>query len=170
MRMPLIMMEMPEIRIEMSEMPQIEMSEIKMPDMQFTPLSEIRMPNSFGNLGGMMNNIGQHFRMMDEMVNRLNDRNDWRHFEFRDWSTMAPHSVRLTNMMGAPPRIETHSPVESPQETYEEEEEVWDEDFDSPVLLQSEFLGGDAVLGEEPGRNLRQQRSEFEAEENNQRI
>jgi len=52
---------------------------------------------------------------------------------FRNWSTMAPHNVRLTNMM-APPRFETHSPVESPQEPYEEEE-VWDEDFDSPVLL-----------------------------------
>jgi len=50
----------------------------------------------------MMRNMNEemhkHFKMMDEVMNKLNDRDDWARLEFHDWSTMTPHSFRLSTM------------------------------------------------------------------------
>lgn len=129
---------MPQMRFQMPEM-----HVIRMPPMQFMPLAEIKMPDRLNRLGGMMGDFSSHFRMMDELVSKLNDRDDWGHLERRDWSTMAPNSARLSSFMKSPfmeEELAAGEPeeLEAPKEPYVEEEQTfWEMDFDTPVLPES---------------------------------
>jgi len=134
-------MKMPSFRDMMPSMNLFEMPEMKMAEPrnmdEFMRFPEMKMPDPFG----MMKEMNSHFQMMDELMGRLRDRDDWGGLGFRDWSTMTPHSERIFKRINIP-LIEIPEP--------EPMEEVWPEDMESPVLLEQEFF----LNEEEPGRHL----------------
>ena len=115
-------MRMPDMFARMPPMIDNSMPDMRMPEMQ--------MPDPFG----MFHHMDSHFKMMDELMGRIRHRDDWARLQPHEWHTMVPHSVRFLQ-----PQVQVQAPE-------------WDEDFESPVLLQGEQP---MFLEEEPaGRHL----------------
>ena len=67
------------------------------------------------HFGGMFKEMNEHFKMMDQLMGKINHREDWARLQPQDWQIMLPHSVRF----------------QAPQMQSE-----WEEDMETSVLLQ----------------------------------